>query len=203
MVLITNARCYSATDIFAAGFQDHRIGPVLGTDENTGAGGANVWTHELLSDLLRGDRATPYVPLPKGAGMRVSIRRTLRVGALSGTPVEDLGVVPDELHRMTRRDLLEDNADLFNRAGLLLKAREPHTVSVTDAVSVNGSLKLKVKAANVDRVDVYVDQRPYASADLTDGQADVTVPVAAAARAARIDGFEAGRLVASKTEQLS
>ncbi|WP_326750785.1 S41 family peptidase [Streptomyces hirsutus] len=203
VVLITNARCYSATDIFAAGFQDHRIGPVLGTDENTGAGGANVWTHELLSDLLRGDRATPYVPLPKGAGMRVSIRRTLRVGALSGTPVEDLGVVPDELHRMTRRDLLEDNADLFNRAGLLLKAREPHTVSVTDAVSVNGSLKLKVKAANVDRVDVYVDQRPYASADLTDGQADVTVPVAAAARAARIDGFEAGRLVASKTEQLS
>ncbi|MFF3930493.1 S41 family peptidase [Streptomyces hirsutus] len=60
MVLITNARCYSATDIFAAGFQDHRIGPVLGTDENTGAGGANVWTHALLSDLLQGDRATPY-----------------------------------------------------------------------------------------------------------------------------------------------
>ncbi|MFE9938364.1 S41 family peptidase [Streptomyces hirsutus] len=202
VVLITNARCYSATDIFAAGFQDHRIGPVLGTDENTGAGGANVWTHELLSDLLQGDRATPYVPLPKEAGMRVTIRRTLRVGALSGTPVEDLGVVPDELHRMTRRDLLEDNADLFDRAGLLLKDREPHTVSVTDAVSVNGSLKLKVKAANVDRVDVYVDQRPYASTDLTDGQAAVTVPVAAAARAARIDGFEAGRLVAGKTEQL-
>ncbi|MFE9975242.1 S41 family peptidase [Streptomyces hirsutus] len=202
VVLITNARCYSATDIFAAGFQNHRIGPVLGTDENTGAGGANVWTHELLSDLLQGDRATPYVPLPKGAGMRVSIRRTLRVGALSDTPVEDLGVVPDELHRMTRRDLLEDNADLFDRAGLLLKDREPHTVSVTDAVSVNGSLKLKVKAANVDRVDVYVDQRPYASTDLTDGQAAVTVPVAAAARAARIDGFEAGRLVAGKTEQL-
>ncbi|MGW3680845.1 S41 family peptidase [Streptomyces prasinus] len=202
VVLITNARCYSATDIFAAGFQDHRIGPVLGTDENTGAGGANVWTHKLLTDLLEGDRATPYVPLPKGAGMRVSIRRTLRVGALSGTPVEDLGVVPDELHRMTRRDLLEDNADLFDRAGLLLKDREPHTVSVTDAVSVNGSLKLRVKAANVDRVDVYVDQRPYASADLVDGRADVTVPVAAASRAARIDGFEAGRLVASKTERL-
>lgn len=202
VVLITNARCYSATDIFAAGFQDHRIGPVLGTDENTGAGGANVWTHKLLSDLLEGDRATPYVPLPKGTGMRVSIRRTLRVGALSGTPVEDLGVIPDELHRMTRRDLLEDNADLFDRAGRLLKDRKPHAVSITNAVSVNGSLKLEVKATNVDRVDVYVDQRPYASVDLTDGRADVTVPVAAAARAARIDGFEAGQLVASKTEQL-
>ncbi|MFI9824053.1 S41 family peptidase [Streptomyces sp. NPDC052013] len=202
VVLITNARCYSATDIFAAGFQDHRIGPVLGTDENTGAGGANVWTHKLLSDLLAGDGATPYVPLPKGAGMRVSIRRTLRVGALSGTPVEDLGVVPDELHRMTRRDLLEDNADLFDQAGLLLKDRKPHTVSVTDAVSVNGSVHLKVKAANVDRVDVYVDQRPCASVDLTDGQADVTVPAAPTARAARLDGFEAGQLVASKTERI-
>ncbi|MDX3128575.1 S41 family peptidase [Streptomyces europaeiscabiei] len=203
VVLITNARCYSATDIFAAGFQDHGIGPVLGTDENTGAGGANVWTHKLLSDLLQGDRATPYVPLPKGSGMRVSIRRTLRVGALSGTPVEDLGVIPDQPHRMTRRDLLEDNADLFNRAGRLLKDREPHAVSITDAISVNGSLKLKVKATNVDRVDVYVDQRPRASVDLTDGQADVTVPVAAAAHSARIEGFEAGHLVASKTEQLN
>ncbi|MFJ4616637.1 S41 family peptidase [Streptomyces sp. NPDC088812] len=202
VVLITNARCYSATDIFAAGFQDHRIGPVLGTDENTGAGGANVWTHELLSALLAEDRATPYVPLPKGAGMRVSVRRTLRVGALSGTPVEDLGVVPDELHRMTRRDLLEDNADLFDQAGRLLQERKPHAVSVTDAVSVDGSLRIKVKATNVDRVDVYVDQRPGASVDLSDGQADVTVPGAAAARAARVDGFEAGQLVASTTEQL-
>ena len=29
-------------DIFAAGFQDHEIGPVMGVDANTGAGGANV-----------------------------------------------------------------------------------------------------------------------------------------------------------------
>ena len=29
VVLITDARCYSATDIFAAGFADHEIGPIL------------------------------------------------------------------------------------------------------------------------------------------------------------------------------
>ncbi|GGW99448.1 hypothetical protein GCM10010297_21760 [Streptomyces malachitofuscus] len=202
VVLITNARCYSATDIFAAGFQDHGIGPVLGTDENTGAGGANVWTHKLLSDLLAGDRDTPYAPLPKRAGMRVSIRRTLRVGALSGTPVEDLGVVPDELHRMTRRDLLDDNADLFDRAGLLLKDREPHTVSVTDVVTVDGSVKLTLQTANVDRLDVYVDQRPQTSVDLVDDRAEVSVPAATPARAARIDGYEAGHLVASRTQRL-
>ena len=36
VVIITDALCYSATDIFAAGFQDHKIGPILGTGGNTG-----------------------------------------------------------------------------------------------------------------------------------------------------------------------
>ncbi|WP_239502000.1 S41 family peptidase [Streptomyces qinglanensis] len=120
VVLVTNARCFSATDIFAAGFQDHEIGPVLGTDQNTGAGGANVWTHDVLCDLMANDPTSPYVPLPKGSSMRVAVRRTLRVGAQSGTPVEDLGVTPNRVHRMTRRDLLEGNADLLNRAGRML-----------------------------------------------------------------------------------
>ncbi|MFI2437238.1 S41 family peptidase [Streptomyces sp. NPDC018693] len=202
VVLITNARCYSATDIFAAGFQDHGIGPVLGTDENTGAGGANVWTHTLLSDLMAGDRTTPYAPLPKGAGMRVSIRRTLRVGPNSGTPVEDLGVVPDELHKMTRRDLLEDNTDLLDHAGRLLQAMAPHAVTITEAAPADGALHLKLTAENVDRVDVYLDQRPRASVDLTGGKADVLVPGAAAAHTARLEGYEIGRLVASTSRDL-
>ena len=105
VVLVTDALCYSATDIFAAGFQDHGIGPVLGVDGNTGAGGANVWTHELLKLLLDtapddgGPEANPFVDLPGG-------RRVPGVGAAhaaggceeAGTPVEDLGVVPDERH---------------------------------------------------------------------------------------------------------
>ncbi|HZM84694.1 MAG TPA: S41 family peptidase [Candidatus Limnocylindrales bacterium] len=37
-VLLTDARCYWAADIFAAGFQDNDIGLVLGTDNNIGAG---------------------------------------------------------------------------------------------------------------------------------------------------------------------
>ncbi|MGP4111454.1 S41 family peptidase [Streptomyces sp. 4N509B] len=202
VVLVTNARCYSATDIFAAGFQDHGIGPVLGTDENTGAGGANVWTHELLSDLLAGDEESPYAPLPKGAGMRVSIRRTLRVGLLAGTPVEDLGVVPDRLHRMTRRDLLEGNADLLDLAGRLLTTQEPHAVSLARATAADGALRLEMRAENVDRIDVYLDQRPRASLDLAEDRVDVTVPDAASARFARLEGFEEGRLVASTTAEL-
>jgi len=80
LVNITDARCYSATDIFYAGFADHRIGPVLGVDANTGAGGANVWTHGLLHQLVttREGVRSPYRDLPGEVDMRVAIRRTLR-----------------------------------------------------------------------------------------------------------------------------
>ena len=99
-MLITDARVYSATDIFTAGFADHGIGTILGVDENTGAGGANVWTHGLLAALLNEppppDPTSPYEALPNGANLRVAIRRTLRVGELAGTPVEDLGIQPSD-----------------------------------------------------------------------------------------------------------
>jgi hypothetical protein len=113
VVLITDALFYSTTDIFAAGFQDHEIGPILGADGNTGAGGANVWEHRFfVSDVLPG-AGSVYQLLPSGAGMRVSIRRTLRVGRRAGTPVEDLGVIPTERHFMTRNDVLNNNVDLI------------------------------------------------------------------------------------------
>jgi C-terminal processing protease CtpA/Prc len=32
VILIIDALCYSTTDMFAAGFQDHNIGEVLGAD---------------------------------------------------------------------------------------------------------------------------------------------------------------------------
>ena len=118
VVLITDALCYSTTDIFAAGFQDHNIGPILGVHGNTGAGGANVWTHTFLRDLVGEDSG--FQPLPANANFRVSIRQCARVGRRAGLPVEDLGVRPDHRHEMTRRDLLEDNYDLILRAAALL-----------------------------------------------------------------------------------
>lgn len=202
VVLITNARCYSATDIFAAGFQDHEIGPVLGVDDNTGAGGANVWTHQLLSDLAEDTPESPYVPLPKNAGMRVAIRRSLRVGALSGTPVEDLGVVPEERHQMTRRDVLNDNEDLLARAGELLSSRPVHALTVTEAARQNGGVRITVETANVDRLDVYLDERPRTSVDVTAGHQEVTVERAAAAGTVRVNGFAEGRLVATHAGEL-
>ncbi|MEO0770680.1 MAG: S41 family peptidase [Cyanobacteria bacterium J06649_4] len=166
VVLITDARCYSATDIFAAGFKDHNIGHILGVDGNTGAGGANVWEHGLLRELLRipepADRQTPYKNLPQGAGMRVAIRRTLRVGDQAGTPVEDLGVVPDFRHDLTRADLLEGNKDLINAAGKLLKKMPVRELSATVSRGKE-TLAVEVTTLGISRLDFYLDGRPVES----------------------------------------
>jgi Peptidase family S41 len=205
VVLITDARCYSATDIFSAGFQDHAIGPILGIDDNTGAGGANVWTHGLLMNLLAvppADSGSPYAVLPRGANMRVAIRRTLRVGGLAGTPVEDLGVQPDERHRMTRRDVLEGNQDLLDRAGELLAAMPARRLEIHGEIGADGTLRLELEAANLDRADVYVDGRPRASVDLAGGTAAVSIQDAAGARSVRVEGLSEGELVAARTVAL-
>jgi hypothetical protein len=122
VILLTDASCYSTTDFFAAGFQDHQIGPVMGYDGSTGAGGANVWTQELLRQMWPDPAAAnnPFKALPKGMSMRVSFRRSVRVGARAGIPVEDIGTKSDILHRRSRRDVLENDADLYDHAGQVL-----------------------------------------------------------------------------------
>jgi C-terminal processing protease CtpA/Prc len=122
VILLTDAGCYSTTDFFCAGFQDHQIGLVLGYDTSTGAGGANVWTQELLRQVWPDPTPgrNPFNPLPKGMSMRVAFRRSLRVGPRAGLPVEDLGTKADVVHRRTRRDVFENDADLFDHAGRLL-----------------------------------------------------------------------------------
>jgi hypothetical protein len=168
VVLITDALCYSATDMFAAGFQDHGIGPVLGVAGATGAGGANVWTHELLRILADGTGDSPLQPLPHSSGMRVSVRRTLRVHDRSGTPVEDLGVVPDERHYMTRRDILDHNDDLIDRAGEILAALPSYQLDGEVTLGA-GNPTVSVTSSNLDRIDVAFDDRWVASRDVTDG----------------------------------
>lgn len=166
LVLITDAYCYSACDMFAAGFQDHEIGPVLGVDETTGAGGANVMTHRALAeDWTDG----PLKHLPGGSDMRVSIRRVLRVGPRSGEPLEDLGVRRDYCHSMTKDDLLEGNVDLLNRAGVLLSKHTPRQFDAT-LTFIDDALSITLTATNVDSVDIYIDGRPtIANERISDG----------------------------------
>ncbi len=211
VVLITDARCYSATDIFAAGFKDHNIGHMLGVEANTGAGGANVWTHDLISTLLRlpapVDRNSPYKQLPQGANMRVSIRRTLRVGEQSGTPVEDLGVTPDSLHRMTKNDVLNLNEDLINEAAQILKRKPVRSLEVLRTRQFGSTLSIHTKTFGIDRLDFYLDQVPLESLTIRNGDSprinlEVDNQITLLSRL-RIHGFKNGAHVATRKLRLN
>ncbi len=186
VVLITDALSYSATDIFAAGFQDNEVGVVLGTGGNTGAGGANFWS---LDDLLRAQKTDPKSPfkkLPKGAEMIVAMRRSIRVGVRAGSPLEEFGVAPDVLHLMTKRDVLNDNVDLLARAARIIRQQPSFQLSVTPVRSEGGS-GIVVSAASkvpsskagraISRLDIYVNGRPVHSIDAENGAVPPT-PVA-------------------------
>jgi C-terminal processing protease CtpA/Prc len=175
VVVIIDALCYSTTDFFAAGFQDHEIGPILGADGNSGAGGANVWGHELLSQLLPGAESV-YQSLPNAAGLRVAIRRGLRVGRRAGLPVEDLGIRPDERHFMTKNDLLNDNVDLINKAGSILAARQPAKAFQLTTVTISPTqINAIADTQRISRLDVYLDDRPIQSIDVQPGQTSFSI----------------------------
>lgn len=179
VILITDALSYSTTDIFAAGFQDNEIGEVLGTSDNTGAGGANVWWYEDLMNAVRAAPHSPFKPLPKGADLLVAVRRSIRVGRQAGRPLEELGIAPDHRHYMTRRDLLQSNDDLIKRAVRILEKKPIYSVRVKASPWKNGSRTVVVRAGtraksgnktqHLSRLDVYVAGRPYKSFDARDG----------------------------------
>jgi hypothetical protein len=201
VVLVTDARCYSTTDIFSAGFQDHEIGKILGTSGTTGAGGANVWGHELLLTILPA-ADSPFKPLPNNASFRVAVRRCTRVGKRSGALVEDLGIVPDEVHRMTKRDVLNGNIDLINRAGEILATMPVQ--AVTAKVQNAGTLqKVDVTTKYVDRLDVFLNARPYRSSDVIDGTISIDLPpLMGDSNTLELRGFRKDQLVASTRVRL-
>jgi C-terminal processing protease CtpA/Prc len=202
VVLVTDALCYSATDFFAAGFQDHEIGTVLGVDDNTGAGGANVWD---LATILADWPDGPFKPLPGGAEFRVALRRSLRVGKRwGGQAIEDLGVIPDVRYEMTARDLLQGNVDLMEKAGELLAQGTPRTLDVTVTSHDSSAAALEVTTAALTSVDIYVNGRPATSAVVLDGINTITVPLSGPAPTSlRVEGFGNQTLVAAATVTLS
>ena len=179
VVLITDALSYSTTDMFAAGFQDNEIGEVLGTSDNTGAGGANVWWYQDLMNAVGSNRRSPFKPLPRGADMLLAVRRSIRVGRNAGRPLEELGIVPDQRHRMTRRDVLGSNDDLIERAARILMKKPVYALSVKPFSRKEGPRGIVVTAVskieppdsekNISRLDVYVNDRPYKSLDANGG----------------------------------
>jgi hypothetical protein len=180
VVLITDALSYSTTDMFAAGFQDNEIGEVLGTSDNTGAGGAEFWRYQDLVNATQGNSVSPFKPLPRGADIVLAVRRSIRVGRHAGRPLEELGIVPDQRHYMTRRDVLGSNDDLIRRAAGMLIGKPTYRLSVTPYERNDGTRVIVVtaqskitppdEAKNISRLDVYIDGRPYKSLDSERGE---------------------------------
>lgn len=159
VVLLIDALTYSAAEIFAAGFQDHAIGTVIGMDHNTGGGGGNVWKHSDLLRMLGPVSGLALEELPLDATMSVAIRRLSRVGFFPGTWVEDVGVkadlpyIPDSAD-----DLISDYPGLIRLAcDTLLQMPKFRADVVKFAVQRDGSVKLDLATTNIDSIDVFLD----------------------------------------------
>jgi hypothetical protein len=84
----------------------------------------------------------------------------------------------------------------------LLAALPIRRLEVHAEMGADGRLTVELVASNLDRADVYVDDRPRASVDLAGGTSAVSVEDAAGAGSVRVEGFSDGKLVAARTVAL-
>ena len=134
---------------------------------------------------------------PVVANMRVAIRRTLRVGERAGTPVEDLGVQPNFLHRMTRNDLINGNTDLIEFAASKLAESPIRRLRAETISHQGGDLTISIETENLSRVDVYLDKRPIGALDVDDGDTELTVEDAQDFDTLYLQGFDDDELAAA------
>ncbi|HEX2308833.1 MAG TPA: S41 family peptidase [Jatrophihabitantaceae bacterium] len=186
---IVDPNTYSAGDLFAAGFVDNDIGPLISVGEATGAGGANVWLPEHVQGALLG---TSYQQptLPRGIGYTLAVRRATRVGPSDGAAIEDVGVRGDVQYAMTKNDLVGDNSDLIAFAGRLVlgQPRTALTVSGPD-----GAGRIVIRTRGVDQVDVVVDGLFQPSVRVSGQVTRVTLP--GDWTGLEVRGSQSGRLV--------
>jgi hypothetical protein len=117
VILLTNASCYSSCDMFSATLQDTGRVEIIGADESTGGGGANVVTTEALYGSLKdgAENKGPFHLLDLGQEMRVAFRETVRGGFHAGELLENFGARSMQVLRSTRRDVLEKDADRMEK----------------------------------------------------------------------------------------
>ncbi|MFM0008231.1 S41 family peptidase [Paraburkholderia dipogonis] len=157
VVCVADANTYSSGDLFCAGFVDNEIGPLVCVGQATGAGGANVWTSQDLTDALEGTEFE-LPRLPDGVSFTMAFRRAARCGDSAGVPIEDLGIagIP---YAMTRRDVLDGNADLVAYCAQLLAGAPQSSLHVALRKS-----EVTVTTTGLDELEVYVDGRPVEAA---------------------------------------
>ncbi len=191
VILITDALSYSTTDIFAAGFQDHKIGEILGTSDNTGAGGANMWYYQDLVDALGKNAGARFKPLPRDTSFQLAMRRSVRVGEREGRPLEELGIAPDFRHYMTRNDLMYRNGDMLRRAARILATKPLYHLSVHSLagwralrISASSKVRPRDRRMQIAHVEVSLNGRPHKSLKANSGRLPpTTVPLGSSRKA--------------------
>lgn len=155
VVAIVDANTYSSGDLFAAGFVDNKVGTLVSLDAATGAGGANVWRPQQISHALLNTDALPP-PLPGGIEFTLAFRRAIRIGDAAGIGIEDRGVSGHLRWLPTKDDLKYGNRDLKNFCARLLASE-----TLTDLQYRFADGEFHITTLNLDRVELYVDDRPY------------------------------------------
>jgi hypothetical protein len=128
------------------------------------------------------------------------MRRTSRVGERMGDPLEDLGVVPDHIHRTSRNDLLKNHEDLIAHAGSILAGMPMRTLAVEVETSRDSTARVSANTKNISRLDAYLDGRPRMSLDVDeDGVTEFELPVPlSGSQLLELRGFDGDQLVAAK-----
>ena len=161
VVLLVDAFTYSAGDIFAGGFQDHAIGPLLGISKTTGGGGATKWNYPEFSAALIKASGVPLETLPPGVTISMAVLRSSRVHAFEGQFIEDVGVHADEVHAPTRDDVLFNNRDLMLSARTLLLAhRKRCRLRIVDASRDTNEIRFHVTGEDYASLRYFLDDAP-------------------------------------------
>jgi hypothetical protein len=110
--------------------------------------------------------------------MRVAARRCTRVGSRSGSPVEDYGIVSNIRYYLTKNDVVDYNSDLIAAAAKVLAGLPKQTLRLTP-VAADSLRQFTVDCTNIDRLDVFLDDRPVVSQDVTADSFVITLPTPA------------------------
>ena len=212
VILITDALSYSTTDMFAAGFQDNEVGNVLGASDNTGAGGANNWHYGDLIDAFGKNSNSIFKKLPRDSEFVLAMRRSLRVGARNGRPLEELGILPDYRYYMTKNDLINRNSELVRRAARLLEAKPIYSLSVSRVkgkrtvldISAESTAQPRHNEQRISRLDISIDSRPFKTLNAKNGRIRKT-RVALAGRGGNwsVQAFDFGNNLVAAARQSS
>lgn len=130
--------------------------------------------------------------LPAGVRIGVTVRRCVRSRKSEGRLLEDLGIKPDILYRMTPNDIMGKNEDLLTRAALELSQMPSYDLE-TSVVATGDGWTLTCRSRNLTYLEVTDFKKSLGASAATD---DAPVEFALhTATVVEVKGFSGDQLV--------